>query len=50
MPPIDFAVSYKEMISTTEKIGQSGETIKSYWLLMNKHILVTFFLFLTNYG
>ena len=51
MPPIDFAVSDKEMIATIEKTEEPEEMIKSL-LVSNEqaYIKSLFFLFLTNCG
>ena len=47
MPPIDFAVSDKEMIATIEKMEESGDTIKSL-LVSNEQAYISHFLSIFN--
>jgi hypothetical protein len=49
LPPIDFALSDKEIIATTEKT-QGSEEIKVYWSATNKPTLATLVLFLMRCG
>jgi signal transduction histidine kinase len=45
MPPIDFAVSDKEMMTTAEKIGSEEETIQSL-LISNEQLYIHQFMFI----
>jgi signal transduction histidine kinase len=47
MPPIDFAVSDKEMIATTEKTGESEEIIRKL-LVSNEQAYISHFIFIFN--
>ena len=47
MPPIDFAVSDKEMIATTEKTEEPEEIIRSL-LVTNEQAYINHFVFIFN--